>query len=79
MFNTFFFQKLLFGGVYNYEEVIRWTAPKMIGEVPNEFMTTKMYNGDKQTVLKAVQRRDTDATVQGLLWSYSTKDQKASL
>ena len=51
----------------------------MIGEVPNEFMTTKMYNGDKQTVLKAVQRRDTDATVQGLLWSYSTKDQKASL
>ena len=31
----------------------------------DEFMTTKMYNGDKQTVLKAVQRRDTGATVRG--------------
>jgi hypothetical protein len=44
----------------------------------DEFMTTKMYNGDKQTVLKAVQRRDTGATVvRGLLWcdSSSTKDQ----
>ena len=36
----------------------------------DEFRTTKMYN-----VLKAVQRRNTDATVRGLLWSYSTKDQ----
>ena len=42
----------------------------------DEFMTTKMYNGDKQTVLKAVQRRDTGATVRGLLWcDSSTKDQ----
>jgi hypothetical protein len=38
----------------------------------DEFMTTNMYNGVKQTVLKAVQRRVTGATVRGLLWCVHT-------
>jgi hypothetical protein len=34
------------------------TEPKFLTVPVDEFMTTKMYNGDKQTVLKAVQRRE---------------------
>ena len=42
----------------------------------DEFRTTRIWNGDKKTVLDAVERRDKEQKVRGLLWCCSTNERK---